>query len=348
MNVFYIFMVAFCISFALTAINIYISKKYGFIDVPKDDRRMHKDAVATIGGLGIFIAFLTTILLFVDLSPKLIAILAGSGILVITGMVDDKIDIKPKVKLILQIIAAVIVVSAGVKITHITNPFRPQETISLGVVGPVLSVIWIVGVSNALNFIDGMDGLCAGLSTISALTFYFSSEKVGFVPTLSLAIAGSTLGFLPYNFNPAKIFMGDTGALSIGFILACLSVEGVMKSVTTMTLIVPVLILALPVFDTLFAIFRRAMNGKKIMMADKGHLHHRLVQSGYTVKQAVLIMYGLSITCSLMGLLISKVPPAFGMVLSALTIIMIIVLATIFGLFRRDGKKNEDEITEGD
>ena len=263
-------------------------------------------------------------------------------------MVDDKIDIKPKVKLILQITAAIIVVAAGVKITHITNPFRPQDTISLGIVGPILSVIWIVGVSNALNFIDGMDGLCAGLSTISALTFYFSSEKIGFVPTLSLAIAGSTLGFLPYNFNPAKIFMGDTGALSIGFILACLSIEGVMKSVTTMTLIVPVLILALPVFDTLFAIFRRAMNGKKIMMADKGHLHHRLVQSGYTVKQAVLIMYGLSITCSLMGLLISKVPPAFGMVLSALTIIMIVVLATIFGLFRKDGKKNEDEITEGD
>lgn len=342
MLVFYVFLIAFGISFAITPINIYLAKKFGFMDVPRDNRRMHNKPVATIGGLGIYLSFLSTCILFVGFNTKVIAILLGSFVLVVTGMVDDKIDLKPKVKLLLQLIAAMIVVFAGIKITHITNPFKPMEVINLGIVGPILTIIWIVGVSNALNFIDGMDGLCAGLSTISALTFYFSSDHASLVATLALAIAGSTLGFLPYNFNPAKIFMGDTGALSIGFILACLSVEGVMKSVTTMTIIIPVLILALPVFDTLFAIFRRAINGKKIMMADKGHLHHRLVQSGYSVKQAVLIMYGLSITCSLMGLLISKVPPAFGMVLSGLTIIMIVVLATIFGLFKKEDKKSDN------
>lgn len=342
MLVFYVFLIAFGISFAFTPINIYLAKKFGFMDIPRDNRRMHNKPVATIGGLGIYLSFLITCILFVGLNTKVLAILLGSLVLVVTGMVDDKIDLNPKVKLLLQLIAALIVVLAGIKITYITNPFKPMEVINLGIVGPILTIIWIVGVSNALNFIDGMDGLCAGLSTISALTFYFSSVNSSMVGTLALAIAGSTLGFLPYNFNPAKIFMGDTGALSIGFILACLSVEGVMKSVTTMTIIIPVLILALPVFDTLFAIFRRAINGKKIMMADKGHLHHRLVQSGYSVKQAVLIMYGLSITCSLMGLLISKVPPAFGMVLSGLTIIMIVVLATIFGLFKKDDKKSSD------
>ncbi|MCI6609729.1 MAG: undecaprenyl/decaprenyl-phosphate alpha-N-acetylglucosaminyl 1-phosphate transferase [Ezakiella sp.] len=338
MNNFYIFMLAFCITFALTPINIYLSKKFGFVDIPKDNRRMHNKPIATIGGIGIFVSFLLVVLMFLDLNRKIISILIGSAILVITGIIDDKIDIRPRVKLLLQIIAAVVVVLGGVKVNQITNPFKPMETFNVGFLGIIFTIIWIVGVSNALNFIDGLDGLCAGLATISALTFYFAGDRAGVVPMMALALAGSTLGFLPYNFNPAKIFMGDTGSLPIGFILACLSIEGVMKSVTTMSLIVPILILALPVFDTLFAIFRRAINGKKIMEADKGHLHHRLIERGYSVKSAVLIMYGLSITCSLMGLLISQVPPEFGMVLSALTIIMIVVLAMMFGLFKKENK----------
>lgn len=339
MSIFYIFMVAFCISFTLCPINIYMSKKLGFIDVPKDDRRMHKKPVATIGGVSIILAFLITTLLFVKITPKLIYVLCGAIMIAICGAVDDKKDIKPRTKLIVQLIAAGLAVYGGVRISSFTNPFVPDAVIKMGIFGPILTIIWIVGVSNALNLIDGMDGLCAGLSTISALTLYISSDKTGFAPLLALALAGSTLGFLPYNFNPAKIFMGDTGALTIGYILAILSVEGVMKSVATMSLIMPIFILALPVFDTLFAIFRRAINKKKIMMADKGHLQHRLIQSGYTVKQAVLIMYGLSIIFSIMAYLISRVPPAFAIILSVLTLCLIVVLAMLFGLFKKESEQ---------
>lgn len=340
MNDFYLFLVAALLTFVLMPFNIYASKKFGFVDVPKDNRRMHKKAIPTIGGISIYISLIVITLIFVPITRRLAFILAGSVVIVITGLIDDVKNLKPIHKLLGQILAAGIAIYGGVCITSISNPFHAGEIINMGILGPILTMIWIVGVTNALNFVDGLDGLCGGLAVISALTFYFSSDIVNSIAQVSIILAGAALGFLPYNFNPAKIFMGDTGALMLGYMLACISVEGVVKSVAAMSLIMPIFILALPVFDTLFAMIRRLINKQKIMSADKGHLHHRLVQKGYSVKQTVLILYIISILFSIIGLLISKIEPSIAIVISTLTIVTVIMVGILFGFFKSDKKQD--------
>lgn len=339
MNDFYLFLVAALLTFVLMPFNIYASKKFGFVDVPKDNRRMHKNAVPTVGGISIFISLIAITLIFVPMNKKLISILVGACIIALTGLIDDIKNLKPLHKMIGQIIAAGVAIYGGVSIGMISNPIHAGEIINMGILGPIITMVWIVGVTNALNFVDGLDGLCGGLAAISAITFYFASDVVTAISTVSLILAGAVIGFLPYNFNPAKIFMGDTGALLLGYMLACISIEGVVKSVATMSLIMPIFILALPVFDTLFAMIRRLINKQKIMSADKGHLHHRLVQKGYSVKQTVLILYVISILFSLIGLLISKVEPSIAIVISSLTLITVIMIGVLFGFFKSNNNK---------
>ncbi len=243
------------------------------------------------GGLAIYISVIITSLIFLPIDKTLISIIIGGTVIVIGGIIDDIRELSPRMKFLFQIIggALVLVIGGDVRIDAITNPFtKTSNLINLGIFSiPPLTMFWIVGITNTLNFIDGLDGLAAGVAMISSLSFLATASKFNYIPVIIMSsiIAGSCAGFLPYNFNPAKIFMGDTGALFLGFMLAALSIEGVMKSVATIAVVVPIIILGVPIFDTTFAIFRRLLNGRSIAEADKGHLHHRLLRMGYSQKK---------------------------------------------------------------
>ncbi|SNS64979.1 UDP-GlcNAc:undecaprenyl-phosphate GlcNAc-1-phosphate transferase [Anaerovirgula multivorans] len=306
------FIIAMSLSYILTPYAKRIAHKIGAIDVPKDNRRVHKVPIPRLGGLAIYIAFIVATLIMavvsrdvLDISKGLIGIFAGATIIVLIGVIDDSKQISAKYKLLGQIIAATIVVYSGVEVEFITNILnKTTGTFPLGKLGVPLTIFWIVGITNAVNLIDGLDGLAAGVSSIAALSLayvaYLSGQENGpAIAMILIILAGSLIGFLPYNFNPARIFMGDTGSLLVGFILATISIEGLIKSAATIAvaipvLAIPVLALGVPIFDTTFAIIRRLVNGRPIMEADKGHLHHRLLDQGLSQKQTVLVLYFIS------------------------------------------------------
>ena len=232
---------------------------------------------------------------------KLIGFVVGAAILGFVCYIDDVKGISSFVKLAAQIIAAIIVVACGIRIEDITLPFLEDgKVVITGTASYVLTVCWIVGITNAINLIDGLDGLSSGVTSISCLSLlivFSLNESPLIAIVLITALAGGIVGFLPYNFSPAKTFIGDTGSNFMGFSLAIISILGVAKTYTALVLIAPIIILAMPIFDTLFAIIRRIIKGKSlkaVFKPDKGHLHHKLVAKGYTQKQAVLIMYGIT------------------------------------------------------
>lgn len=291
-------LVAFILSFFLTPLAKKIAYLVGAIDVPKDNRRVHTKPIPRMGGLAIYLAFTICMFLFSDLEfGKKVGIFLGSTLLVIMGMVDDTKPLRASLKLIIQLIAALILVKFGFRIDFLTNFFDNSQYIFLSKLSVPITIIWIIGITNTVNLVDGLDGLATGIATIAAVTLAyvaFSNGNVS-VAILTLMLAGASLGFLPYNFNPASIFMGDTGAYFLGFALAAISIEGTLKGTTALTLIVPVLALGLPIFDTTFAIVRRLLTKKPIFEADKGHFHHRLLHIGLNQKKAVLTLYLISI-----------------------------------------------------
>lgn len=309
------FIIAMALSYLLTPYAKKLAYKIGAIDVPQDNRRVHKKPIPRLGGLAIYIAFVIATLLiavisreFLDIDKELLGIFVGSTIIVVIGIIDDSKQISAKVKLLGQIIAALVVVYSGVRIEFITNIFNKTTGISeLKQLSIPVTIFWIVGITNTVNLIDGLDGLAAGISSIAALSLayvaYLNEQTT--VAILLMILAGSLLGFLPYNFNPAQIFMGDTGSLLVGFILAVISVEGVIKSATTIAVAIPVLALGVPIFDTTFAIIRRLINGRPIMEADKGHLHHRLLDQGLSQRQTVLVLYFISMLLGASAIVIS-------------------------------------------
>ena len=231
---------------------------------------------------------------------KLIGFFAGILVLGITCFIDDSKGIPSLVKLAAQIIAAIIVVVCGIRIEDISIPFTDGKIVISGVFSYIITICWIVGITNAINLIDGLDGLSSGVTLISCLSLLMvfalnGSPLIAIV--LITALAGALVGFLPFNFSPAKTFIGDTGSNFMGFALAIISILGVAKTYTALVLIAPIIILGMPIFDTIFAIFRRIIKGKSlkaVFQPDKGHLHHKLMAKGYTQKQAVLIMYGIT------------------------------------------------------
>lgn len=348
------FVVALIISYAATPLAQKLSFKIGAIDVPKDNRRMHKEPKALLGGLAIFYGFLVSVLCFGDfflpsgrLNMNLMGILAGGVIVVVLGMFDD---IKPRpalLKFAIQLIAAAIPVMLGVRVFAITNPFTNSLVALPTWLSVAGSILWIAGVTNAVNLIDGLDGLAAGVSSIAAVALLSillieHSHSITLL-VMAAALAGACFGFLPYNFNPAKLFMGDTGATFLGFVLACISIQGPFKTYVAFT--VPLLVLGLPIFDTLFAIVRRLLKGQPIMAPDRGHLHHKLIDRGFSHKTTVIILYGLSAI-----LAISAIVMLLTDVTRALVLIISVVL---FGLFaftmmnhaggENGGKKSKDE-----
>jgi len=335
------FITATILSFVMTPIAKKIAYRIKAIDIPKDERRVHKKPIPLLGGLAIYISTIITILIFLPLDKTTLSIIIGSSIIVISGIIDDTKDLSPKMKLLFQILAAVVLVIGDIRIEFITNPFKGGLLYLKGFSIP-LTIFWIVGITNTVNLIDGLDGLAAGVSFIASMSLFFVASRFMYVPIMimSLVLAGSCLGFLPFNFNPAKIFMGDTGSLFLGFMLAIISIEGVMKSVATIAIVVPIIILGLPIFDTTFAIFRRLLNGRPIMEADKGHLHHKLLQRGLSQRQTVFILYAISAVFGLSAVLIAKANSKQAVIIAGIVIILTILLARRLGLVE---KRNNEE-----
>ncbi len=303
------FTVALLVSYFATPYVIKLANKVGAIDIPKDERRVHKVPTPRLGGIAIYIGFMIAFAVVavgfrakaeVGMMTKMAGVLLGALIIVITGYFDDIKPLSAKKKFLIQVVAAVIVMGFGVRIEFLTNPLYlflgGHPAINLGILSYPLTLVWIVGVTNAINLIDGLDGLAAGVSTISSITLFavaMFNEQLA-MAILALALAGATIGFLPRNFNPAKIFMGDSGSLFLGYMLSVISIMGVLKSAAALSILVPVFAMGIPIFDTFFAMLRRILSGRSIAEADKGHLHHRLLDAGLSQKQAVLTLYCVS------------------------------------------------------
>ena len=314
-----------------------LAKKIGAIDIPKDKRRMHTDSVPLIGGLAIFLGFLVSTVIFTEIDIKIIAILSGALIMVMLGVFDDKYALGAKFKLMIQIIAAAIPVIAGVRIERIILPFLKSGGIEFGWLAYPITILWIVALTNAVNLIDGLDGLAAGVSAIASFSMFLIALMQGnyVIAVMSAALVGACCGFLPYNFSPASIFMGDTGSTFLGFVMASLSVLGLFKIHAIISFAVPFIAFGIPIFDTSFAIFRRIKEHRPIMSPDRGHLHHRLVDMGFSHKQAVLIIYAICIVLGAVAVLSFK---------SKLLAIVIAVLGVIGAfVFRYWGRMKKEE-----
>ena len=281
--------------------------RVGAVDVPKDSRRMHDHPIPRMGGLAIFFGFMLSVLIFLPLTPQLRGMLLGGVVIVILGIFDDIYALPAVPKFLVQIGAALIAVLAGNKILVLSNPnvFSSDPFWNLGILSIPISVFWIVGITNAVNLIDGLDGLACGVSTISSMTLLVIALIVSEPETAVLA--GGCIGFLPYNLNPAKIFMGDTGSTFLGFVLAVVSIQGLFKFYAIISFAVPFLMLGLPIFDTTFAIIRRLAKGQSPMTPDRGHIHHRLIDMGFSQKQAVATLYVISAILGLSAVVLTTI-----------------------------------------
>ena len=328
-----VFAVAFVIALVITPISIKIAYKIGVISVPGDGRRMHARNIPRLGGLAIFVATTIAMLIFGRAFDKIHIIVLGGALMYLVGLVDDIKPLKAWMKLLLQLAIVIMMYVMGVRINFIQN-FFGQGIINFGaVVTFLVSVLWMLGITNAINLIDGLDGLAAGTIAIDALTMAYISFIINGSGKMAvcvgmMALAGACVGFLPYNFSPAKTFMGDGGALYLGFMFAALTTVGRLKSPTIITMVLPVFVLAIPVFDTLFAIVRRLFKRKSVMDADKGHLHHTLMAAGHGHMRSVLMLYSLSGIMCVSSILMCRDLFWESMILIAIAITFIYVFLT--------------------
>ena len=286
--------VSMLLSFALTPLVKRLAYKIGAVDVPKDKRRMHDHPIPRLGGLSIFVGFVIAVMLFAQPDRQLRGILLGACLIVAVGVVDDSHPLGAGIKFILQIVAALIAVWHGVIIQTIANPLPfGGDYWDFGIMAVPITVIWIVAVTNSVNLIDGLDGLADGVSTIAALTMLVIALLMRNIEmaVICAALVGACVGFIPYNRNPAKMFMGDTGATFLGYMLATVSVTGLFKLYAIISFIVPFIILGFPIFDTASAFTRRILKGQNPMKADRSHTHHKLIDMGMNQKQAVATLY---------------------------------------------------------
>ncbi|MDA9472594.1 glycosyltransferase family 4 protein [Enterococcus sp. 5H] len=300
----------FILSLILTPIIKILAFRMGAYDSP-GERRVNTKIMPTAGGLSIYSVFaFSSLVLFQSIIPTsyILPIILASGIVVITGLIDDIYELSPKKKTIGILLGALVIYFvADIRIDVVTLPFFGQ--IDLRWFSLPLTLFWILAITNAINLIDGLDGLASGVSIISLTTigvigYFFLHSKTVFIPIVIFILVASIAGFFPYNFYPAKIFLGDTGALFLGFMIAVMSLQG-LKNATFITVITPMIILGVPITDTVYAIIRRLMNKRPISSADKMHLHHRLLSLGFTHKGAVMTIYGLALVFSFVALLFS-------------------------------------------
>ena len=329
--------VSFVISFMTTPSVKYFAELVGAIDVPKDDRRIHTHPIPRMGGLAIFIGFITACLIFADASTPLMGMLLGSLIIAIMGAVDDIVSLRPWVKLLAQVVAAIVAIRCGISMDAVSNPNILSEDgiIFIGRnVSYALTLLWIVGCTNAVNLIDGLDGLAVGVSAISSLTMLvvalFVSEPV--VSVILACLVGACVGFMPYNMNPAKIFMGDVGSQLLGYVLATVSIMGLFKFHTIITFCVPVMAMLVPLADTTFAFVRRILRGQSPFHADKGHFHHRLLALGLSQKQVAAVLYAVSAVMGIFAVLLAGEGRLVRII--CLVLVFIISIAVWFFFFR--------------
>lgn len=341
------FFVAFLLSFGTTPLAKRVAYIIGAVDIPRDGRRMHKRPIPRCGGLAIIFGFMASVLCFGPPARGLAATMIGSGIIAIMGVVDDCKNLDAKLKFVVQIAAALVVIFGGnIRVEVVTNPniFSANPYLVFpGWLSVVISVLWIVFITNAVNFIDGLDGLAAGVSAIMSVSLVFIAVRAGeySVAVIGMALMGACFGFLPFNFNPANIFMGDTGSTFLGFILASLSIQGVFKSYAIISFAVPLLILGLPLFDAMFAMIRRILKGQSPMTADRGHLHHRLIDMGFTQKQTVFILYAISGVLGITAVLLAE-KGTFMALMTLVAVLVFIIIDTAVGHTNKMQKEKEN------
>lgn len=306
------FILAAITSAIATPISIKLAHRVGAVDEPKDERKIHNKTMPRMGGFSFIVGFFVSIIYTlattttIEANVNLWGVFLGLAVVAVVGFIDDVYHIKPWKKLLGQVIAAILVIVSGLRICYINIPFLTLYGLN-DILSIVVTFFWIIGVTNALNLIDGLDGLASGVSAISLLSLVvvFILNGAGEIPILlAVALLGGLMGFLPFNFNPAKTFMGDMGSNFLGFMLATVSMLGMAKTYALMTIIVPVVILGLPIFDTLFAMGRRILKHQSIMQADRGHIHHRLIDAGLSQKQAVLVLYGVTALLGILAVII--------------------------------------------
>jgi len=301
------FLVALIIAAIATPVSMKLAVKWGAIDYP-GGRHIHTRQIPCLGGLAIYAAFWSSALIMQvwNKSMDVVSVMQiwglflGSTLILLVGMWDDIRGMRPIVKLFWQITAAAVLIGFGFSMNSISLPFMDQpikfQTYGLGAIGVLLMLFWVVGLVNTVNVSDGLDGLAAGICFIVAILLFWSANRIGQFPAanLTLALAGALLGFLFFNFPPARVFMGDSGSMFLGYIIGGISIMGLLKTPTILGLVFPLLILGLPVTDLTFAIIRRKLRGQSVATADRGHLHHRLLDAGFSQRAAVLSMYGIS------------------------------------------------------
>ncbi len=334
------------LAFAMTPIVRVLAIKIKAIDIPTDNRRMHHRPVPRIGGLAIFTAFTVTTLSFCTPSRELMTILIGGSVLVLIGILDDIYRINAFIKLAVQIAVAIFAVSQGITIDFIG---LGGSYIPFGAWAGPITVLWIVGLTNAVNFIDGLDGLACGVSAISSASLFLVMLLSGSNSAhcvITAILIGSCLGFFPFNANPAKIFMGDTGALFLGYTLSILSVVGVFKTDMLLAFFIPLSIFGLPLFDTAFAIVRRLLHGKSPFAPDRGHLHHRLIDMGFGQKQSVRILYAICALLGISSVMLTRSAWQGGALMLAVALVVFFISFKIMGSPKwrsHSGVYNEDD-----
>ncbi|MDF2556869.1 MAG: tagO [Bacillales bacterium] len=335
------FIVAFVVTIIATPFVIKLAICLKVTDSP-NERKIHTKVMPRMGGFAIFLGVAAGFFASGLYNEKVFSITIGALLMIILGLLDDKFGLSAGVKLTVQILIAILVVRSGLYIetSQLGIPYLGDVSVEGSIWGSVITVIWIVGITNAINLIDGLDGLSAGISTIGIGTIAvmaYSLNKM-LILSLCLIIMGATIAFLFYNFHPAKIFMGDTGALFLGYSISVLSLMGAYKSVTLFSVIVPLIILGVPIFDMLAAILRRIAHKRPISSPDKGHLHHRLIDLGLSQRTTVLLIYALGLLFSSAALLLSKATLYNTLIILVLLLIILEIIAEFSGIVHSEYK----------
>lgn len=336
------FFVAAILALALTPLAISLAKRWGVIDYP-EDRRVHTVPIPRLGGAAIYLSFWLAVFININVDKMLIGIFIGSTVIFIVGIYDDIKGMRALHKLFWQIFAAIIPLffGLGLYVNEMTLPLL--GTISLGVFAYLFVVLWIVGLVNTVNISDGLDGLASGICFIAALILFWAAHRIEQFPAafLMLALAGAALGFLFYNFHPAKIFMGDSGSMFLGYIIGAASLWGLLKTAAVLGLVFPLIVLGMPLMDMAFAIVRRKWKGKSVARADKGHLHHRLLDSGLNQREAVIVLYLISLCFGLAAIFFIYGSWYVAIVLTVINFVLILrIMFRKFSLIRLNGKNN--------
>lgn len=328
----WLFVASFIGTVIMTPIVSKIAVKFNLIDKP-NERKVHKKPIPRIGGVAIYLGVVIGYFALGLYEKEITGIVAGSLVILLTGLLDDIFQIKPSQKLFGQSLAAFMVIGSGLSIDVLYIPF--VGNVETGAVGLALTWFWILAVCNAINLIDGLDGLSTGVSIVVLSTISVMAILTGMtlIFALCLLVLGSLFGFLIFNFHPAKIFMGDSGSLFLGYAISVISVLGMFKSVTLFSLVIPVILLGVPILDTTCSIIRRILNKKPISLADRSHLHHRLLDKGYSHRKTVLIIYGISIIFSIIAIVTSTTTLFVSYIILFVVMVASGVFADSIGLF---------------